>query len=39
VKIIGLSVDPVDQHAKWADDIEDTQGLAQQHITLKGELP
>jgi thioredoxin-dependent peroxiredoxin len=28
VKIIGLSVDPVDQHAKWADDIEDTQGFA-----------
>jgi alkyl hydroperoxide reductase subunit AhpC len=26
VKIIGLSVDPVDNHAKWADDIEDTQG-------------
>jgi thioredoxin-dependent peroxiredoxin len=28
VKIIGLSVDPVDQHAKCADDIEDTQGFA-----------
>jgi alkyl hydroperoxide reductase subunit AhpC len=28
VKIIGLSVDPVEQHAKWADDIEDTQGFA-----------
>jgi alkyl hydroperoxide reductase subunit AhpC len=26
VKIIGLSVDPVDNHSKWADDIEDTQG-------------
>ena len=26
VKIIGLSVDPVDNHAKWADDIEETQG-------------
>jgi alkyl hydroperoxide reductase subunit AhpC len=26
VKIIGLSVDPVDKHAAWADDIEDTQG-------------
>jgi thioredoxin-dependent peroxiredoxin len=26
VKIIGLSVDPVDKHEKWADDIEDTQG-------------
>ncbi len=26
VKIIGLSVDPVDRHAAWADDIEETQG-------------
>jgi alkyl hydroperoxide reductase subunit AhpC len=26
VKIIGLSVDPVDKHEKWADDIEETQG-------------
>ena len=25
-KIIGLSVDPVDNHAKWALDIEETQG-------------
>jgi alkyl hydroperoxide reductase subunit AhpC len=25
-KIICLSVDPVDKHAKWADDIRDTQG-------------
>ena len=28
VKIIGLSVDPVDNHAKWADDIKETQGFA-----------
>jgi len=28
VKIIGLSVDPVDNHAKWAEDIKDTQGFA-----------
>jgi thioredoxin-dependent peroxiredoxin len=27
-KIIGLSVDPVDNHAKWAQDIEETQGAA-----------
>ena len=27
-KIIGLSVDPVDNHAKWAQDIEETQGHA-----------
>ena len=28
VKIIGLSVDPVDNHAAWAKDIEETQGAA-----------
>ncbi len=28
VKIIGLSVDPVDNHARWANDIEETQGYA-----------
>ena len=27
-KVIGLSVDPVDNHAAWADDIEETQGHA-----------
>src|SRR5271169_1235249 len=27
-KVIGLSVDPVDNHAKWAKDIEETQGHA-----------
>jgi len=26
VKIIGLSVDPIDKHEQWADDIEETQG-------------
>jgi alkyl hydroperoxide reductase subunit AhpC len=26
VKIIGLSVDPIDNHEKWLDDIEETQG-------------
>ncbi len=28
VKIIGLSVDPVDNHSKWSEDIEETQGTA-----------
>lgn len=27
-KLIGLSVDPVDNHARWAKDIEETQGHA-----------
>jgi thioredoxin-dependent peroxiredoxin len=27
-KIVGLSVDPVDNHAKWAQDIESSQGAA-----------
>ena len=28
VKIIGLSVDPLENHARWAQDIEETQGTA-----------
>jgi len=28
VKIIGLSVDPMDNHAQWVSDIEETQGYA-----------
>jgi alkyl hydroperoxide reductase subunit AhpC len=28
VKVIGLSVDPVDSHSKWANDIKETQGYA-----------
>ena len=28
VKIIGLSVDPIDRHSKWAEDIRETQGAA-----------
>jgi len=28
IKVLGLSVDPVENHAKWADDIRETQGAA-----------
>ncbi len=28
VKVIGLSVDPIEDHLKWKDDIEETQGTA-----------
>jgi thioredoxin-dependent peroxiredoxin len=28
VKLIGISVDPVDRHSKWAEDIKETQGVA-----------
>ena len=28
VKALGLSVDPADNHARWADDIKETQGYA-----------
>src|SRR5437667_687584 len=28
VKIIGLSVDPIENHEKWSADIEETQGQA-----------
>ena len=28
VKVVGLSVDPVDKHSQWAQDIEETQGHA-----------
>jgi thioredoxin-dependent peroxiredoxin len=28
VRVIGLSVDPVDNHARWSNDIKETQGYA-----------
>jgi alkyl hydroperoxide reductase subunit AhpC len=28
VKIVGLSIDPVDYHKRWSNDIEETQGTA-----------
>jgi len=28
VKVLGLSIDPVDDHKAWAKDIEETQGMA-----------
>src|SRR3569833_350103 len=28
VKLMGLSVDPVDRHAKWSEDIKETLGAA-----------
>jgi len=28
VKVVGLSVDPVSSHSRWADDIKETQGTA-----------
>ncbi|KPF59940.1 peroxidase [beta proteobacterium AAP51] len=33
-KIIGLSVDPVDRHAAWADDIRETQGHAVNYLMI-----
>ena len=35
VKIIGLSVDPVDNHSRWANDIQETQGYGPTTNTLR----
>jgi alkyl hydroperoxide reductase subunit AhpC len=37
VKIIGLSVDPVEENAGWAKDIEDTQGSAPNYPIISDE--
>jgi alkyl hydroperoxide reductase subunit AhpC len=34
VKIAGISVDPVDKHAKWAEDIKETQGFAPNYAMI-----
>src|SRR4026209_2532966 len=34
VKIIGLSVDPVDSHARWSNDIKETQGHAPNYAMI-----
>src|SRR3712207_9373302 len=34
VKIVGLSVDPVGNHARWAEDIRETQGHAPNYPML-----
>jgi thioredoxin-dependent peroxiredoxin len=35
-KIIGLSVDPLDNHERWAKDIEETQGTAPNYPIIDG---
>src|SRR3954452_12079345 len=37
VKIIGLSVDPLDKHEDWAKDIEETQGTAPNYPIISDE--
>ncbi len=37
VKIIGLSADPIDSHAKWAIDIKETQGFAPNYPVIGDE--
>jgi alkyl hydroperoxide reductase subunit AhpC len=36
-KVIGLSIDPVDDHKRWAKDIEETQGAAVNYPLIGGE--
>src|SRR6202163_1805254 len=37
VKLMGLRVDPVDKHAKWSEDIRETQGAAP-HYPMIGDI-
>ena len=36
VKLMGLSVDPVDRHSKWSEDIKETQGVAPNYPMTTG---
>ena len=36
-KIVGLSIDPVSDHTRWAKDIEETQGTAVNYPIIGGE--
>ncbi|HEY3566275.1 MAG TPA: redoxin domain-containing protein, partial [Casimicrobiaceae bacterium] len=36
-KIIGISVDPVSDHTRWAKDIEETQGAAVNYPIIGGD--
>jgi alkyl hydroperoxide reductase subunit AhpC len=38
VKLIGLSVDPVTNHAKWAVDIKETQGEQGEDVIISGSV-
>ena len=39
VKVIGLSVDPMDRHGEWAKDIEETQGHAPNYPIIEAPTP
>lgn len=38
-KLIGLSVDPVDNHKSWAKDIEETQGYLPRYPMIRVGAP
>ena len=37
VKVIGLSVDPVDDHNKWLNDIKDVSGMKPEYPIIADE--